>query len=224
MLYVLARVLFRLVFALVFRWDVQGREHMPPSGPVLVCANHISWWDPPLVGCLFDRRVYFMAKEEIFRWPVLGPLLPRVGAFPVRRGTADRQALRTALEHLAAGRVVGIFPEGTRSRSGELLPAEPGAAMLAVKSRAPILPVAISGPFRPFRPVRVRVGTPFELKEYYERRVNTQDLAVAGQRIMAEIARLLEGVEREPVRSPLREGVAVRTPARSAGGSDDRGG
>lgn len=202
--YAILRWLFRLVFRVVFRWRVRGAERIPRTGPLLVCSNHISWWDPPLIGCIMPRRIYFMAKEEIFRWPVLGPLFPRFGAFPVRRGEPDRQAVRTALDHLAEGRAVGIFPEGTRSRTGELRPAQPGAALLAVRSRVPILPIAIKGPFRPFRPVYVVVGTPFELKEYYDRKVNTNDLAEAGERIMGEIARLLAEAEALADRLPRR--------------------
>lgn len=190
-LYRLARLAFALVFAVVYRWDVRGREHVPERGPVLLCANHFDWWDPPLVGTVSPRPVFFMAKEELFRYPVLGTLLPKVGAFPVRRGTADRRALKTALDLLARGEVVGIFPEGTRSRDGTLLPAEPGAALLAVWSRAPVVPVAISGPYRPFRPIRVRIGEPFELTEYYDRRLSNDALNEAGARIMERIRRLL---------------------------------
>lgn len=190
-LYRSAAVFFQLVFSVLYRWDVRGREHVPAEGPVLICANHIAWWDPPLVGTAMPRPVFFMAKEELFRYPVLGTLLPRVGAFPVRRGTADRRALKTALEHLAQGRAVGIFPEGTRSRDGRLLPAEPGAALLAVRSRAPVVPVAICGPYRPFRPIRVRIGEPFALTEYYDRRLSNDVLLEAGARIMERIQRLL---------------------------------
>ncbi|HEX6989754.1 MAG TPA: lysophospholipid acyltransferase family protein, partial [Bacillota bacterium] len=119
-LYRAARFVFMLVFAVLYRWDVRGREHLPAQGPVLVCANHIHGWDPPLVGTVMTRPVFFMAKEELFRYPVLGTLLAKVGAFPVRRGTPDRRALKTALDLLASGKVVGLFPEGTRSRDGRL--------------------------------------------------------------------------------------------------------
>lgn len=206
-LYAALRLGFAAVLHLVFRWRPEGREHIPATGPVLLCANHISWWDIPAVACLAPRRVYFMAKEELFRYPVFGWLIARLGAFPVHRGQPDRQSLRRALEHLAAGRAVVVYVEGTRSRTGELLPAQPGAAWLAVKARVPLVPVAIRGPYRPLAGVRVAAGTPFELKEYYERRVNTNDLAEAGARIMEEIRRLLDRMRSEPPRSPHREAV-----------------
>jgi len=190
-LHALGKAFFTVIFAVFYRWDVRGRENVPREGPVLLCANHFDWWDPLLVGTAASRPVFFMAKEELFRYPVLGTLLPKVGAFPVRRGTPDRRALRAALELLAQGQVVGIFPEGTRSRDGRLLPAQPGAAMLAVRSRAPVVPVAIAGPYRLFRPIRVRFGEPFELTEYYDRRLSNDALLEAGARIMERIRRLL---------------------------------
>ncbi|HEY8394152.1 MAG TPA: lysophospholipid acyltransferase family protein [Thermaerobacter sp.] len=159
MLYSLAKAIFWLLFALVFRWDVRGLEHVPKGGPLLVVANHFSWLDPPLVGTVLPRKVHFMAKQELFRYPLFGWLLKRVGAFPVRRGHPDRQALRHSLDLLRRGEVVGLFPEGTRNR-GSLGPFEPGAGLLAVKSGAPVLPVAIDGPYRIGRQVRVRIGPP----------------------------------------------------------------
>ena len=189
-LYRLGKVFFRLIFAVVFRWDVRGREHEPATGPLLVCANHLSWWDPPLVGCVLSRPVFFMAKAELFDYPVLGRLLPRVGAFPVRRGRPDRQALRRAAELLDQGRVVGMFVEGTRRHGGELGEARPGAAWLAIRCQAPVLPILIEGPYRLGQPIRVRIGAPFELSEYYGRKVDPEELTIAGQQIMERIAAL----------------------------------
>lgn len=162
MLYALGKALFWVLFALGCRWEVGGREHVPPDGPLLVIANHLSWLDPPLVGTVLPRKVHFMAKHELFRKPLAAWVLRRLGAFPVRRGQPDRWALRHALDLLDRGAVVGLFPEGTRSR-GRLGPFEPGAALLAIKSGAPVLPVAIAGPYRPGRRVRVRIGVPFRV-------------------------------------------------------------
>lgn len=163
MLYALGKALFWVLFALGCRWEVGGREHVPPDGPLLVIANHLSWLDPPLVGTVLPRKVHFMAKHELFRNPLAAWVLRRLGAFPVRRGQPDRWALRHALDLLDRGAVVGLFPEGSRSR-GRLGPFEPGAALLAIKSGAPVLPVAIAGPYRPGRRVRVRIGVPFRVE------------------------------------------------------------
>ncbi len=156
--YRLVRGMFLLWLAGVFRFRAEGRERLPARGPALLASNHISWWDIPLLAVAVDRPVHFMAKEELFRFPIFSRLIRWLGAFPVRRGTADRQAIRKALEHLEAGRVVAVFIEGTRSRTGELLPAEQGTAFLALRSGAPVVPVGIRGPYGLFRRPAIRLG------------------------------------------------------------------
>lgn len=191
-MYGLAKGLFSLLFALLFfGWRVEGRDNLPAEGGAILCSNHISWWDPPLVGCVVKRRVHFMAKEELFKIPILGSILPALGAFPVRRGTPDRSAIRQALRVLKDGQVLGIFPEGTRSKTGRLQKAEPGTALLAIKSQAPLVPVAILGPYRLFRPIRVRIGAPFTVEEFYDQRLSTEVLGPASEKIMAKIAELM---------------------------------
>src|SRR5437867_1486686 len=134
----------RLLLDLFSRWSVSGLEHVPPEGALLVTSNHQNNVDPPILVAMIPRVLHCMAKQEMFVGPV-GFLSRWYGAFPVRRGTPDRQAIRTALDHLAAGRCVGIFPEGTRSRTGALIEAHTGAGLLALRSGAPVLPVAIAG-------------------------------------------------------------------------------
>lgn len=191
-MYGLAKGLFSLLFALLFfGWRVEGRDNLPAEGGAILCSNHISWWDPPLVGCVVKRRVHFMAKEELFKIPILGSILPALGAFPVRRGTPDRSAIRQALRVLKDGQVLGIFPEGTRSKTGRLQKAEPGTALLAIKSQAPLVPVAILGPYRLFRPIRVRIGAPFTVEEFYDQRLSSEVLDPASEKIMAKIAELM---------------------------------
>ncbi len=154
------KFLVRIILVLVRRWEIQGTENIPASGGVVVVANHISYWDPVVIICAFKRRVYFMAKAELFKIPVVGYVVSISGAFPVHRDKTDRNAIRTALNLLKEGQVVGIFPEGTRSHSGEMLKPHLGAAMLALKSCAPILPVAVSGTRGFWGKIRVRVGKP----------------------------------------------------------------
>ncbi|MFS8543960.1 MAG: 1-acyl-sn-glycerol-3-phosphate acyltransferase, partial [Limnochordales bacterium] len=145
MLYRLARRVLRPLFAWYFRWECQDFHHLPPAGPAILAANHVNYLDPLLIGAAVPRQIHFMAKHELFHNRALAWLLDRVGAFPVRRGQADRQAIRRALELLAAGKVVGIFPEGTRSETGELQDVQGGTALLALKSGAPVVPLAVLG-------------------------------------------------------------------------------
>jgi 1-acyl-sn-glycerol-3-phosphate acyltransferase len=116
---------------------------------VIVAANHISFWDPPLVGTAAVRELSFLAKEELFRTPVLGPLIRSFNAIPIRRGTADKGGLTKAMDVLRAGRALIMFPEGTRARDGELHEARPGIGLLAVATDARIVPVYISGSNQP---------------------------------------------------------------------------
>jgi 1-acyl-sn-glycerol-3-phosphate acyltransferase len=121
-----------------------GAENVPKSGPVIICGNHASHLDPPGMSCGLPRRLSFMAKEELFRG-LFGKILTSLGAFPVRRGEGDSEAIRTSLDLLASGEALLVFPEGTRNDGHQMLPTNPGVAMMAKRSGAPVLPVAILG-------------------------------------------------------------------------------
>ncbi|PTM58659.1 lysophospholipid acyltransferase family protein [Desmospora activa] len=183
---------FYLFFFFFFRWEVIGKEKVPATGPVVLCCNHIDNLDPPLVGASLHRQVYFMAKEELFRIPVLSWLLHRFGAFPISRGKSDRQALKTSLELLKQGKLLGVFPEGTRSKTGDLGEAHTGAAFIALRGEAVVVPAAIIGPYRPFRKLRIRFGDPIDLSVYRQDRTNSQSVREVTDRVMNEIRALQE--------------------------------
>ena len=149
--------LLKLFTRVIFRVKIEGYSGLPLRGPVVLAANHISLWDPILVAAASRRPVHFMAKEELFRAPVLGKLLPHLKAFPVRRGENDRDAIRSALAVLSKGGVLGIFVEGTRNKGQEVMPLKRGAAMLASRGEATIIPVAIQ---RVKRRITIKFGTP----------------------------------------------------------------
>ena len=169
MLYRICRDILYGILKIFFGFKVVGAEHLPRKGPIIVVANHTNLIDPIVVGCsLRQRQVCFMAKEELFRIPLFGGLIRRLGAFPVKRGQGDRGAFRAALEVLTAGKVLGMFPEGTRYKDGKIHPLRPGAALLAVESGAMILPVVFTGTCRlalfRFPRIRAYVGSPFKLE------------------------------------------------------------
>ena len=120
--------------------------------------------DPPTVGIAAPRQVHFMAKEELFSAPVLGKILPHINAFPVKRGMSDREALRKGLGVLKEGKVLGLFPEGTRSETGELGKGLAGAGFFALRSKAQIVPCAVIGPYKPFKRLKVVFGKPIEFE------------------------------------------------------------
>lgn len=165
MFYRIIKAIFKVIVMVLFDLKVEGTEKLPKEGPVIVCANHISWWDPPLVGIILDRPVHFMAKKELFKYPVFGYLLRKLNAFPVDRQGVDIAAIRKGLSILEKGDVIGIFPEGTRQKTGESLGvAHPGAALLALRTKAPVFPIAIRGKYGFRRRVRVLCGEPFTLE------------------------------------------------------------
>lgn len=190
MFYRLARVICRLVL-LLRRWEVSGAENLPPTGGVVLVSNHISYWDPVVVGCAIKRKIHYMAKSELFKIPILSQVIRALGAFPVRRDRSDRTAIRTAVQHLAEGRVIGLFPEGTRSHTGELLKPNPGAVMLAQKAGVPVLPVALSGTRGLLGKVRMQVGKPLYLFPAGATRAGKAELEKASEQVMAEIAAML---------------------------------
>lgn len=133
-----------VLWKIFFRLRILHAERFPAEGPVVLACNHVSLADPPLVGTASPRRVNIMAKEELFV-PVLGTIYRILGAFPVKRGGADRAAIKHGIDVLKNGECLMIFPEGTRSRTGQLGKAQPGALMMASKARAVIVPTAIVG-------------------------------------------------------------------------------
>lgn len=190
-------------FRVKLRCRVQGLENVPRTGALLVVANHLSNTDPPLLGTIFRRKVSFIGKEELFRQPLIGYCLRKLGGFPVRRGKIDLKAMRRVYRELAAGGVLVMFPEGTRSKSGGLGVAYRGAAQIAVHAGVPVLPVAISGTevldrlrgwFK--RPgVVINIGQPFYLTGA-KGSASREELDRFTGRIMTDIAGLLPAAYR----------------------------
>jgi 1-acyl-sn-glycerol-3-phosphate acyltransferase len=152
-----------------FQGHIQGAEHVPRQGPLLIVSNHASDFDPPILSACVRRPVSYMAKEELFRVPVLSQAIQLYGAYPVKRGSPDRSAIRAALAQLEAGWAVGIFLEGTRTLDSRIPNPKLGAAMIAAKTQVPLLPVSLWGTQAIIRqgssfprsvPITVRIGQP----------------------------------------------------------------
>ena len=160
--YSASRFLAYQVLGVLTGRSVSGLEHLPKRGGLIVASNHISFWDPPLLGSIIPRETHFLAKEELFATPVLGPAIRGLNAIPIRRGSADLSGLTRAIEALKQGGALLVFPEGSRMRDGELHPARPGVGLMAVNADVPIAPCYISGSNRPrswwTRSVRVRIS------------------------------------------------------------------
>ena len=215
MLYALVKAVVFALMRLLFRLEARNPGRVPAAGPALLVSNHSSLLDAPLIGSVSRRRLAFLAKAELFRIPVFGALLRRLGARPLRREGADPAAMRTALRVLEEGGALLVFPEGTRGPEGVLRPARAGAGMLAVVSGAPVVPVYVSGSGRAWpkgahlpRPARVTVafGEPlrFDGKRGGDRR---EQYEAASRAMMAAIARLKDALE---ARGAARSGQELR--------------
>ena len=168
MLYNILRAVLWLFTHLICRYRVTGREHVPLEGPLLIIANHLSWYDPFLISIVLRRRVWFFAKIEIFKWPIAGFLAQLTGQIPVNRGAGDRAALVKGLAYLREGKALVIFPEGTVERQERMIPAHTGTAMLAMRSGVTVLPIALYGTRRILRTFRIwfpkvcmKIGEPY---------------------------------------------------------------
>ncbi len=189
--YQIARVFVSGVLHLLFRIRVEGKENIPQSGTYVVCSNHKSLLDPPMLGACLPFPVRFMAKEELFRNKLLGGILRGVGAFPIKRGKSDVGALRGAMKMLASGENVAIFPEGTRSKGDTMRRGKQGAALIAAKAGVNILPVGIEGEYRFLRRVTFRIGKVIPLEEYFEKKLTGDELQIlTDEKIMPAIGDL----------------------------------
>lgn len=196
---------FRALFKLYFRWRAYNPERVPVSGPVILAANHASFIDPPLVGAGLPRLINYLARETLFHVPVLAAILRSWKVVPVDRDAGTGKGLKTILQRLGQGGAIILFPEGTRSKDGNLQPARSGIGLTVIKSKAPVVPVRVFGTFEAYgrnnkfprpRRLQVKYGKPllFE-KERAEAETCTKErlkqiYQEIADRIMAEISKL----------------------------------
>jgi 1-acyl-sn-glycerol-3-phosphate acyltransferase len=188
-----------LIMLFAARIKTEGLGLFPARGPAILVSNHFNLADPPVLTYVMPRRVVWMAKQELFDIPVAGWLFRAFGLIPVRRFEGDLKALRKAQNALRRGHVLGMFPEGTRSAGRGLKEGEPGTAFIAIRTGAPIVPVAIWGtegiklPWAAFRfggaRISVRFGQPFQLPE--TKRASKEQIEAGTREIMERIAALL---------------------------------
>lgn len=160
--YDFARFVCSVPLKTLWRLRAVGRENVPRTGPLIIASNHRSYLDPPALGVALPRPLWYMAKQELFEVPLLGPTIRATNAYPVDRSRGDVTAIKRSVEQLRAGNAIAIFPEGGRNKDGSL-PTRPGVALLASLSGAPVLPAYIDGTMgtRQFRPITVVFGEPF---------------------------------------------------------------
>ena len=172
--YFLGWCFFRTVFKLYFRWRVFNPDRVPLEGPVILASNHASFLDPPLVGAGVKRGINYLARENLFRFPVMGWVLRNWQVVPVDREGGGARGLKAILDRLLDGGAIILFPEGTRTRDGKLQPARSGIGLTVIKSDAPLVPVRVFGTFEAYgrqmrfprpRRVAVKYGQPMRFEQ-----------------------------------------------------------
>lgn len=189
--YAFIRGIAKLLFLTFWRFRVRGTENVPRDGGMIVAANHISYFDPPAVGCALPRQLTYMAKSELFKIPLFGKFIASVGAYPIERGKGDIGAIKRSVALLRGGHAIAMFPEGTRNFEGKS-GAQAGAALLASLAGVPIVPAYIDGTDAVARlaPITVTFGAPIVIER--SQKATRDELAKITDEVMARIRGLRE--------------------------------
>lgn len=183
-------------YRLLFWYSVTGLENIPQTGGVIFSSNHISYLDPVLWIIVIRRRIRFMAKQELFKNPLLGWFLRRMDVFGIERGGGDMAAVKTAIRVVRNGEILGLYPEGTRSKNGKPGRAKTGVALIAKAAKCDVVPAAVicRGKLRPFKRIRLVVGKPVSYQEIADRAPDNsrESLRAAADYIMGQITTLWE--------------------------------
>lgn len=187
-LYAIAWPILWVISKLIFFLRVTGSEHMPKTGAVVICANHLHALDPLALAMVKHRQIHYIGKKELFEKKFGNWFLSALGAFPVDRGGNDLRAMRKSIEYLKNGEVLGIFPEGTRSKTGQLSFHE-GAVTFALRTGAVLVPAGMDVSFKPFYRHRIVVGEPMDLSAYQDHKASKEEIAQVNhaleERVMA---------------------------------------
>lgn len=178
------------IFYLLFWPKIIGKEQLNIKGGAVIISNHISNWDPVFIAAAFKRVVFWMGKSELFKNRAARVILKALKSFPVKRGEGDLAAVRNAFRVLRGGNLLGIFPEGTRIKTGELAHFEQGVSLIAMKANAPVLPMYICGSYKPFRRMKLIIGEPLHLKNHTGNKTGAASVEAATRYLEQKIAEL----------------------------------
>lgn len=194
MFYSFVKILLSVILRPFFRIRVYGLENIPLDNSLIICSNHRSVWDPVLISIMFPRQISWMAKKELFKNKFLAYIITKLTAFPVDRDGSDLGAIKKALRILKDDRVLGMFPEGTRVQSLDLDNAKSGIALLAFKSKSPVLPIYINSTYKIFSRVSIYIGEAIDLNDGVEGKLTTDDYLELSKQILIKIYNLEDNV------------------------------
>lgn len=184
LLYQICRKSAFAYYSIFFKLEVEGLDQLDTTRNYVVCANHLNVNDPFILGGLLPFETRFMAKKELFKYKIVAGFLGKIGVFPVERDANDLKAIKVALTVLKNNGSLGLFPEATRNKGYEPLPVKAGVAMLAIKTKTPVLPITIDSNFKFWKPLRVVFHKPVELDQYYDQKNETEELERISQDIV----------------------------------------
>ncbi|WP_066497011.1 lysophospholipid acyltransferase family protein [Abyssisolibacter fermentans] len=176
-----------VLIKIIYKIEAKNVEKIPKEGKIVICGNHVSLLDPVIVGIICPRKINFMAKKELFNNILLRKLFLSIGAFPVDRAKADVSAIKKSLKLLKNEEVLGIFPEGTRVKTKDSSNTKAGISMIAIKAKAPVLPVYIDTNYKLFSKVKINIGDPIFLDEYYGKKNTNEDYKTLSIDIMDKL-------------------------------------
>ena len=168
--------LVRAFMRIIFKIEIRGSENLPKEGGCMLCCNHLSMWDPVLISCFMSRKISFIAKEELKKVPFVGGVLKGADTIFIKRNTSDLAAIKASMKAIGDGRVLGIFPTGTREKKDPAAKPKSGAALIAAKTGAIVVPVAINATYKIFSKVEVTIGEPIDYSECKGKKMNSEQL------------------------------------------------
>lgn len=180
----------KVVSHIIYRVKIEGLENIPDEGGAILCPNHLHAFDSVVLGSHIKRMVYAMAKEELFKTKFKNEFMTAMGCFPVKRGAGGEEAVKKSIDILNSKDLLIIFPEGTRNGMAKGVRPKKGAALIALKSQVPIIPVGINGTFKFLSKITIKIGKPIDLSEYYAEEQTTETLQEIMDNVMGEVVKL----------------------------------
>ncbi|WP_101772926.1 lysophospholipid acyltransferase family protein [Peptostreptococcus faecalis] len=183
--YAVIRKILSIFFSIIYRIEILGSEKLPNEGKQIIIANHKHNFDPLLmIMAVKNRRIIPVAKQELFKIPIIKTILVKFEVIPIDRKNPGLSTVKNILKQIKTGRVLGIFPEGTRSEMDSFLPAKPGVALFAIKSKADIVPMSIISSYKPFSKVKIVIGDVIDMSEYNTRKVDKAEYEKIAQSLL----------------------------------------
>lgn len=185
--YKICRNIVNIINFIWFKFKIVGKENIPKSGGAIICPNHLSLYDPCVIGSITNRYIHFMAKAELFKNPFSNWFFRQMRGFPVDRDHVGIETVKTALKLLKDDKILGIFPEGTRIKEGKRIQPANGFVVFAIKTRKPIIPIHIMGEYGFRKKVRVVIGQPIFLDDYYGKKLTEEEMKNLSQEVMDQV-------------------------------------